>query len=602
MKKLFIPSLVVMLFGGLFLQGGTVDAIDLTTPGQAGLNVGGGIASPARLDAMQAMGAKWVRFDLPWADVMSGGSNSYNWAAFDTEIANIISRGMEPLPIIDFTPAWARPSNCTGSDKCGPANASDYGHFAGVVAARYPQIHVFEIWNEENISTFWQPQPNFVAYTAILKAGYTAIKAANPAAQVITGGTAPAISNGTDIGPADFLTGIYNNGGGGYFDGVSVHPYCYGNAACPNFSANWSGWNTQMLDVRNVMVAHGDSAKKIWGTEFGAPTSGNGDNVTEAQQATMVTNGYNLFRSYSWAGPVFIWHKDQDLCTTSSDTECFFGLIRYAGTYKPGRDAFIAISNTGAPTLSDMIATAVSYNPATGTFQSTIKNQGTVATPSGTIIGVGYLVDGVSRTYSDTTIGPLVAGASITVGTNGPTYFIPNGTHTITAWVDDINRFPESDETNNQFSQTITVGDTTPPTLVQVTPVPSVSRNHTPSYTFSSTEAGTISYTGDCSSSTTAATSGNNTITLNTLARGTHSNCSLIVTDAANNPSASLSLNSFIISYASDLNQDRSVNVLDFGLLHNNYGTSNAAGDVNYDGMVDVLDFGVLHTEYGGSV
>ncbi|MEI8103984.1 MAG: dockerin type I domain-containing protein, partial [Candidatus Moraniibacteriota bacterium] len=136
----------------------------------------------------------------------------------------------------------------------------------------------------------------------------------------------------------------------------------------------------------------------------------------------------------------------------------------------------------------------------------------------------------------------------------------------------------------------------------QVTPIPSVSRDTTPNYTFSSTEAGTISYTGDCSSDTTIATSGNNTITFNTLARGSHSNCSLIVTDLSNNPSASLAISSFIVSYASDLNQDRSVNVLDFGLLHANYGTTNAAGDVNEDGTVNVLDFGVLHTEYGGSV
>jgi subtilase family serine protease len=34
---------------------------------------------------------------------------------------------------------------------------------------------------------------------------------------------------------------------------------------------------------------------------------------------------------------------------------------------------------------------------------------------------------------------------------------IPRGTHTITALVDDINRFAESDETNNKLSQPITI-------------------------------------------------------------------------------------------------------------------------------------------------
>jgi subtilase family serine protease len=51
----------------------------------------------------------------------------------------------------------------------------------------------------------------------------------------------------------------------------------------------------------------------------------------------------------------------------------------------------------------------------------------------------------------------LAAGASMTIGTNGGAYVIPNGTSTITAFVDDINRFAESDEANNKLSQTITL-------------------------------------------------------------------------------------------------------------------------------------------------
>jgi len=89
--------------------------------------------------------------------------------------------------------------------------------------------------------------------------------------------------------------------------------------------------------------------------------------------------------------------------------------------------------------------------------------------------------------------------------------------------------------------------DTTAPTIAQVTAVPSPTSDTTPNYTFSSTEAGTITYGGDCSSATTAATAGNNTITFNTLSNGTHSNCTIRVTDATNNQSPALSVNSFII-------------------------------------------------------
>src|SRR5437764_9790073 len=120
-------------------------------------------------------------------------------------------------------------------------------------------------------------------------------------------------------------------------------------------------------------------------------------------------------------------------------------------------------------TLPDVIVTSLSY--ASGTFTSTVKNRGTAATPAGTDTGVAYSVDGVYRTWGGVT-GPLAAGASVTIGTNGGPYTIPGGTHTITAFADDVNRFAESDETNNKLSQPITVGapDTQAPTVPVTAP------------------------------------------------------------------------------------------------------------------------------------
>ena len=127
------------------------------------------------------------------------------------------------------------------------------------------------------------------------------------------------------------------------------------------------------------------------------------------------------------------------------------------------RSKIVTDNSAPPPPLADVIVTQLSY--ANGVFTTTVKNQGTAATPSGTVIGVGYLVDSVQRTWGAVT-GPLAAGASVTIGTNGGSYAIPTGTHTMVAWVDDNNRFAESDETNNQLSQSITVG--TPSTLPDV--------------------------------------------------------------------------------------------------------------------------------------
>jgi len=73
------------------------------------------------------------------------------------------------------------------------------------------------------------------------------------------------------------------------------------------------------------------------------------------------------------------------------------------------------------------------------------------------------------------------------------------------------------------------------------------STDPTPNYTFSSTETGTITYGGSCSSSTTSAISGNNTITLVSLSTGTYSDCTITVTDTVGNVSSTLTFSSFSV-------------------------------------------------------
>ncbi len=89
--------------------------------------------------------------------------------------------------------------------------------------------------------------------------------------------------------------------------------------------------------------------------------------------------------------------------------------------------------------------------------------------------------------------------------------------------------------------------DTTPPTLTEVTPVATPTNNTNPSYIFNTTEAGTITYGGSCSSATTTAIIGDNTITLNTLTQGTYNDCTITVTDTAGNTSAPLQVTEFTI-------------------------------------------------------
>ena len=116
----------------------------------------------------------------------------------------------------------------------------------------------------------------------------------------------------------------------------------------------------------------------------------------------------------------------------------------------------------------------------------------------------------------------------------------------VTTLVKDVvgNSMSNSYTTSNGF----TSADVTAPILSQVTAITTPDNDTTPSYTFSSNEAGSITYGGSCTSSTTSASSGNNSITFSTLSNGTYDNCTVMVTDNASNSSSSLPITRFIVN------------------------------------------------------
>jgi len=153
-------------------------------------------------------------------------------------------------------------------------------------------------------------------------------------------------------------------------------------------------------------------------------------------------------------------------------------------------------------------------------------------------------------TFSSTEAGTISYGGSCSSSTT----IAISGNNTIT--LDSLSDGTYSDciiavrGTTGYLSNTLTITtfivDTTAATLAEVTVVTTPTNDSTPDYTFSSSEAGTITYGGTCSSSTTSATTDNNTITLVSLSDGTYSNCTITVTDNSSN-SVTLNINSFVI-------------------------------------------------------
>jgi len=123
-------------------------------------------------------------------------------------------------------------------------------------------------------------------------------------------------------------------------------------------------------EVYNTMVANGDSAKRIWLTEFGWSTTTGAYGVTEATQADYLTKALDTLRtSYPYVQTAF-WYNFRNtywLADAPADYEANLGLLRVDFTPKP---AYAALSTwTGGATTTTTVAptTTTTVAPTTTT-------------------------------------------------------------------------------------------------------------------------------------------------------------------------------------------------------------------------------------------
>jgi hypothetical protein len=276
-------------------------------------------------------------------------------------------------------------------------------------------------------------------------------------------------------------------------------------------------------------------------------------------------------------------------------------------------------TTTGQP---DLVVTGISYSPATPatgnavTFNVTIKNQGTVATAAGTVVGIGTTVDGVKSVWSDNNSTSLAAGASRVQSTNGGptgatigTWMATTGTHTIAATVDDASRIAESNETNNTFSTSLTVGtgaDTQAPTVSLTAPANGSSTAVGTAVNITATAADNVGVTkvefyvdGVLKTSDTATPYAYSWATTG-VAAGAHS-LTAKAYDAANNVTTSGAVSVTLTSTTvgnGDVNGDGRVNAIDLSSLISHDGQNYAPADFNHDGTVGAADMAILLSKW----
>jgi hypothetical protein len=295
----------------------------------------------AIFDQMNTVGVAWIRADFEWSGI-ERTRGSFTWSKTDVAVGQATAHGIHVLATLDYTPSWARRNQT--SDHYPPDDPDDYAAFARATVLRYKdRVHYWEIWNEPNYWRFWLPKPDVGAYVTLLRKAYAAIKSVDPSATVMTGGLT--VGSRSNL-PTTFLRRMYDKNGGtsaGLFDAVAWHPYCRSRNPTTS-TARWCAWyqmNGARPSGRSVMVAHGDTAKSIWPTEYGVCTGGTGKFATsQTKQAAYMKVAYDQAGKLAYLGPLF-WYSWQD--STSDQTQSaldFCGLTTADGTKKIAWDTY----------------------------------------------------------------------------------------------------------------------------------------------------------------------------------------------------------------------------------------------------------------------
>ncbi|MGB8405367.1 MAG: hypothetical protein WCE30_15000 [Mycobacterium sp.] len=279
-----------------------------------------------QFDLLSTMNVKMVRFDFDWSRI-EGVKGTFDWSFTDRMVRAASTHSMKVLALLTYSPSWARPSG-TGSH-VPPTDVADYATFARVAAQRYSPLGVdrWEIWNEPNIGDFWQPKPNIDQYGALFRAAAAALRDVDPRATVLTGG----LTRGTTtkdrsrIAQTEFIDGLYANGSAQLASAIAIHPYSF--PVLPAVGGpEAAGRFADLPAVHAVMDHWGDGGKKIWATEFGAPTGTDDEAMSEADQAKSIAQAEQMVRAWNWMGPLIIFEL-RDHGTDRSDIEQNFGVL-----------------------------------------------------------------------------------------------------------------------------------------------------------------------------------------------------------------------------------------------------------------------------------
>ncbi|MFP2959403.1 M10 family metallopeptidase C-terminal domain-containing protein [Myxococcus sp. 1LA] len=341
-SRMFATGLATLLLGAAPALAAEPVVLGMATPYNE-LMAGGDAAIDAEFATYRTLGVKMLRFDFYWSTIQPTAGGAYTWAGPDKLVAKAEQHGIQVLGLLNGKPGYIASGFTVPQDRVA------FSNFAAAAVSRYKgRIRHWEVMNEPNMNhSFVRIAP--ANYAELLKVTSPKMREAEPSIVIISAGLASVPSTGNGFhGAVDFVNAMYQHGARSHFDALGFHPYTY--PLMPSNTAAWNGWKIMKGGVRQAMVNNGDASKLIYITEFGAPTAGGSNAMTEAQQAQVLQEAHDLAKTYAWAGPI-LWYSYIDRGANPNNTEDWFGLLRPNGTRKPAANVFQTLAAASPGTI-----------------------------------------------------------------------------------------------------------------------------------------------------------------------------------------------------------------------------------------------------------
>lgn len=314
------------------------------------------------LDWVRLMVFSHVKQTFAWED-LEPAPGQWQFARADEIVASVEARGLKLVARLSDAPAWAHPSIPGRKDRDfidgppDPAFMDDWAAYCGMVAGRYAgRIAAYQVWNEPNLSREWGSRPpDAAAYTDLLRVCAEAIRAADPAAIVISAGLAPTGTHDATARPDDvFLQELYDAGFQRYADVVGMHAPGFSPPQLSPDEAERQGGQRfftfrRVEDLRRIMVANGDASRQAailevgWTTDPGINPSYAWFAVDEETQARYMVEAYRYAADHwrPWVGLMSAIYI-ADPSWTPDDEEYWWAVTTPDGYTRP---AFVALAN-----------------------------------------------------------------------------------------------------------------------------------------------------------------------------------------------------------------------------------------------------------------